>query len=111
MGWRGTKTTAARGYGSRWRRARAAFLAVHPLCVMCAAQGRTSAATVVDHIRPHRGDQVLFWDRENWQPLCATCHSSLKQAEEAGHARPAIGLDGWPLAWGGVGKSPTPRGP
>jgi 5-methylcytosine-specific restriction protein A len=29
---------------------------------------------VVDHIIPHRGDQYLFWDQENWQALCKDCH-------------------------------------
>jgi 5-methylcytosine-specific restriction protein A len=61
-------TAADRGYGGRWRGARQSFLAAHPLC-RCGAQ-----ATVVDHIRAHRGDQRLFWDRSNWQPMCATCH-------------------------------------
>jgi 5-methylcytosine-specific restriction endonuclease McrA len=37
---------------------------------------------VVDHIQPHRGDQRLFWDRRNWQPLCRTCHSGHKQSIE-----------------------------
>ena len=23
----------------------------------------------MDHIVPHRGDQKLFWNRGNWQPL------------------------------------------
>ena len=32
-------------------------------------------ATVVDHIKPHRGDQKLFWDRSNWQPLCEHHHN------------------------------------
>ncbi|TPW30330.1 HNH endonuclease, partial [Martelella alba] len=39
-------------------------------------------AVVVDHIRPHRGNDDLFWDRANWQPLCRHCHNSAKQAEE-----------------------------
>ena len=29
---------------------------------------------VIDHIIPHRGDPILFWDRSNWQPLCKDCH-------------------------------------
>lgn len=36
--------------------------------------GRLTQATVVDHIVPHRGDQKLFWDESNWQPLCKPCH-------------------------------------
>lgn len=66
-----------RGYTSKWQAARAAFLAVHRYCVRCSAP-----ATVVDHIVPHRGDDRLFWDRANWQPMCASCHSSAKQSEE-----------------------------
>ena len=68
---------AARGYDSRWRKARALFLRRHPLCAECKRQGQLTPATVVDHIIPHRGDMTLFWDRENWQPLCA-CHHNEK---------------------------------
>ena len=56
-------SAARRGYGPRWRRARRRFLARHPLCVACGAAGRLEPATVVDHVVPHRGDPVLFWDR------------------------------------------------
>jgi 5-methylcytosine-specific restriction endonuclease McrA len=50
---------------------------------MCEAEDRVGAATVVDHIKPHRGDMVLFWDEANWQPLCANHHSSDKAKAEA----------------------------
>jgi 5-methylcytosine-specific restriction protein A len=85
--WRNDMTAAQRGYGSKWRTARESYLKAHPLCVMCAEQGRTTAARVVDHRVPHRGDMSLFWQRSNWQPLCRPCHSSTKQAEEARHAK------------------------
>lgn len=75
-------TSTQRGYGYKWQKAREAFLRENPLCVMCQAQGRVEAATVVDHITPHRGDQSLFWRRSNWAPLCAHHHSSDKQREE-----------------------------
>jgi 5-methylcytosine-specific restriction protein A len=39
-------------------------------------------ASVVDHIKPHRGDRKLFWERSNWQPLCQHHHSSTKQRME-----------------------------
>ena len=64
-----------RGYSRQWRYARERYLAEHPLCVDCEAKGRIEAATVVDHIVPHRGNQVLFWDVENWQALCVTHHN------------------------------------
>lgn len=77
---RGSSTQ--RGYGYRWQKASKAYLAHHPLCVYCQQSRRITAATVVDHIVPHRGDQQLFWDSSNWQSLCATCHNSRKQSEE-----------------------------
>ena len=80
--WRSGKSTAERGYGGRWQRERKRFLFKHPMCCYCERDGRVTAATVVDHIIPHRGDQVLFWDQSNWQALCAPCHDSVKKAEE-----------------------------
>jgi len=71
-------SAAERGYGPAWRAARASFLAAHPACATCGAP-----ASVVDHVRAHKGDQALFWDRANWQPLCASCHSR-KTAEHDG---------------------------
>jgi 5-methylcytosine-specific restriction protein A len=67
-------TRESRGYDARWRVARRRFLALNPLCVACAAAGRRIPANVVDHIRPHRGDMAAFWNSENWQALCSTCH-------------------------------------
>ena len=63
-----------RGYVAKWRRARKRFLQRHPLCANCLSQGVLTPATVVDHIVPHRGDHRLFWDEQNWQPLCKACH-------------------------------------
>ncbi|MBP5058926.1 HNH endonuclease [Pseudomonas chlororaphis] len=81
--WRSDKTSTQRGYGYKWQKARERYLLDHPLCVYCARHGVTAAASVVDHKIPHRGDQDLFWDESNWQPLCKPCHDSVKQAEEA----------------------------
>jgi len=60
-----------------WRKARLAYLAAHPYCRMCG-----NHATVVDHVIPHRGDDSLFENRQNWQPLCAPCHNRIKQRQE-----------------------------
>jgi predicted kinase len=48
-------------------------LANHPLCVMCLAEGRVTAAAEVDHIIPLRdgGEHA----EENLQPLCKPHHS------------------------------------
>lgn len=80
-------SAAARGYGRRWQRLRLQFLQRHPLCAACEADDQITAATVVDHIEPHQGDQRLFWDRGNWQALCKSCHDS-KTAREDGRWSP-----------------------
>lgn len=54
-------------------------------CVKCIEDGRPLArATVLDHIVPHKGDYGLFWDKGNWQPLCATCHNRKTATEDGG---------------------------
>jgi len=58
-----------------WRDLRKAFLKKNPLCVDCAGLGLVVEATDVDHIKPHRGDRALFFDRSNLQSLCKSCHS------------------------------------
>ena len=72
------QTATQRGYGYRWQKARKVFLSKHRLCAECERQGRTTLATVVDHIRPHRQDRKRFWNRNNWQPLCKGCHDAHK---------------------------------
>lgn len=76
------RTAHQRGYGYEWQRARLEHLQACPLCVMCKARGVVTAATVVDHVVPHRGNQSLFWDRSNWQSLCEHCHNAHKQRQE-----------------------------
>ena len=78
---RGSSTD--QGYGVRWRRARAAWLAAHPLCAECEREGRVTPASVVDHIIPHRGDYGLFWDGDNWQSLCRDHHQTKTNKERA----------------------------
>lgn len=75
---------AARGYDGAWQKARAGFLVAHPRCEMLVTSGQRCdrPATVVDHVKPHRGDKRLFWDRSNWQPLCERCHNVIKQRQE-----------------------------
>jgi len=70
-----------RGYTRRWSKARKIFLTEHPFCVLCEADGYSVPATVVDHKIPHRSNNdELFWNEDNWQPLCKTCHD-LKTAK------------------------------
>ncbi|MFH0904923.1 MAG: HNH endonuclease signature motif containing protein [Methanobacteriota archaeon] len=77
---------SARGYNRRWVNARAVYLHAHPLCEECKKVNRITKAECVDHIIPHQGDAVLFWDSvRNWQALCNRCHSSktMRETNEA----------------------------
>lgn len=68
-------TANQRGYNYAWQQASKAFLDRNPLCAECRKEGRAEAATLVDHIVPHRGDRRRFWDVNNWQGLCAAHHA------------------------------------
>lgn len=88
--WRGN--AADRGYNHRWTKARKTFLSSHPLCIGCLAEGRTEAATVVDHVDPHHGDPDKFWNTAMWQPCCKWHHDSVKQRLELMYASHRITL-------------------
>lgn len=67
------------GYGAWWRKERKSFLERNPLCVEC---GRL--ANVVDHRIPHKGDESLFYNQSNWQPMCTSCHNRKTRLEDMG---------------------------
>lgn len=75
----------ARGYTAQWNRATKAFLREHPICAdPYGIHGqRFQPATCTDHIHAHKGDHDLFWDPDNWQPLCLVCNR-LKAIREEG---------------------------
>lgn len=68
---------------SRWKELRQYRLNTQPLCVECLKNDRITPATVVDHIKPHKGDEELFYDFNNLQSLCKSCHDR-KTAKEDG---------------------------
>ena len=72
----------ARGYSARWQTAAATFKQRAPWCLGCQALGRLVATQVVDHVQPHRGDPVKFWDSAMWQPACQWCHNGIKRSLE-----------------------------
>ncbi len=77
-------------YGTaRWQAARAAQLARCPCCEACTKAGRTTAATVCDHIKPVRLGGS-FWDAANHQSLCRPCHQT-KSAMERTQQPPSDG--------------------
>jgi 5-methylcytosine-specific restriction enzyme A len=81
---------------ARWKRLAKQQLDAEPLCRFCAQAGRMTAATVCDHVVPHKGNVELFWGGER-QSLCKPCHDGVKQAMERGRGRSVIGLDGYPI--------------
>ena len=66
-----------------WKRLRLAQLTKSPVCCYCEKQGRIVRANVVDHIKPHKGDEILFYSPSNLQSMCKQHHDSTKAKEEA----------------------------
>lgn len=64
---------------AKYRKARSRFMSENPYCVECG-----KVATDLDHIKPHKGNMKLFWDKSNWQPLCKACHSRKTASEDGG---------------------------
>jgi 5-methylcytosine-specific restriction enzyme A len=83
VGWRSWYKTA------RWQKLRMKVLIRDRFTCQMAGCGRIEPDTsqlVADHKIQHHGDEALFWDENNLQCLCKTCHDKLKQKEE--RARP-----------------------
>lgn len=72
---------------ARWQKLRWSILVRdHFTCKMCERIEGNTSQLVGDHIKPHRGDEAMFWDANNIQCLCKSCHDRLKQAEERRNA-------------------------
>lgn len=59
-------------YDERWNAYRRRFLAINCECYACG-----KPATVVDHLKPHQGDEYLFKKTDNHIPLCVVCHNTV----------------------------------
>ncbi len=95
--WANQSNRHARGYGYKWTTARTQALARDGhLCQPCLALRRYTPAAQVDHIIPKaKGGSD---DLSNLQSICIPCHKA-KTAQDSGKPlRPAIGVDGWPIA-------------
>lgn len=91
-----------KAYSYKWQKARLAYLSANPDCVLCAAYGRTTQANVVDHKVDHKGNANLFWDQDNWRPLCDHCHNAKTgRTHSRGRAKAepiGCGVDGLPTS-------------
>lgn len=89
-------TAHERGYGSGWRKARAAALSRdNGLCQDCLAKGRTTPATQVDHVTRKAlggGDEL-----DNLRSLCRDCHDAKTRRDNGQRERLEFGDDGWPI--------------
>ena len=89
-----------RGYGRQHVALRAQLLADEPLCRMCKAKGKITAATIADHIVPiaKLPPGAPLYDIRNLQPVCGDCHDAKTRADNNWRpARKRIGADGWPV--------------
>jgi hypothetical protein len=84
--WRGWYATR------RWRNRRRWQLHISPLCAMCLTRGKTTPATIADHVVSHHGDWNKFLLGE-LQSLCELCHNSSKRRGFSGD----VDDDGWPV--------------
>ncbi|WP_293006856.1 HNH endonuclease signature motif containing protein [Nitrosomonas sp.] len=94
-------SSADRGYGHKWRKARDLYLGKNQCCVKCESLGFVENAVIVDHKIPPKlkeakdnGDpdririsEKLMWDRKNWQALCKSCHDRKTATEDGGFGR------------------------
>lgn len=73
--------------GRRLQAMRASLFSRQPLCVLCLAEGRATAATQRDHIKPL--EEGGLDDETNEQALCLACHDEKSKAERkrAGRGR------------------------
>ena len=88
--WRALYNTAV------WKRLRRAQLTDQPLCERCEKAGRVTAATVVNHRKPHKGDWSLFADPDNLESACEPHQNADIQQEEAKGFSLDVGADGFP---------------
>ena len=54
----------------QWNNLRYSFISKNPKCFTC-----SRPSSVVDHIVAHKGKLDLFWDEQNYMPLCSACHN------------------------------------
>jgi len=77
-----------RGYNKEWFGYRNRFLSIHRFCADPFKKHLIpEVATVVDHIQPHKGDVILFWNKDNHQALCKSCHDFKTATRDGGFGR------------------------
>jgi 5-methylcytosine-specific restriction protein A len=70
----------------RWKRLRRAYLAQHVLCEC----GCGYASTIVDHRKPHCGDERLMFAWDNLEAMTKSCHDAKTAARDGGFGNPVL---------------------
>src|SRR5262245_27309365 len=78
-------------YGKRWRKRARHQLQIEPLCRMCTSEGRMTAASIVDHVIPHRGDINSFRLGE-LQSLCLSITTARRRSSSSAAMIPRLVL-------------------
>lgn len=84
----------------RWRGKhglQARQLRMYPLCWYCDQVGEVTAADTVDHVIPHHGDPVLFFDVNNLRSTCKPCHDGVAARKDSIGYAPGVTTDGTPV--------------
>jgi 5-methylcytosine-specific restriction protein A len=72
-------------YGSyRWRSLARRVVQETPYCEICGAAQKDGAVLEAHHLEPPRGDEEKFFDGNNLQVLCRTCHRVITAREIQG---------------------------
>ncbi len=82
--------------GARWLKMRRRILTDEPLCRLCVAVGRVTAATEIDHwpLPLHKGGPEF--DPGNCRPLCRDCHLDVTRGQRGLRPKTRIAVSGWP---------------
>jgi len=71
---------------SAWKKIRKLKLSLNPLCELCSASGRITAAAMVDHVKEIK-DGGKVYDLDNLQALCWPCHAAKTARARANRIR------------------------
>jgi 5-methylcytosine-specific restriction enzyme A len=80
-----------------WKSIRRHRLAEQPQCRQCAIEGRTAAASYVDHIEPHLDQWLLFFKYQNTQSLCPYHHHNTHKQQQKVDNTTKAATDGIPI--------------
>ena len=84
----------------RWKALRGFILSRNPICEAC----KRAPSSHVDHRIAHKGEEALFFNAQNLQALCHSCHSEKTVKRDGGFGKErgsaplkAVGEDGAPI--------------